>query len=170
MTTQKPIAGHQQVGILLATLTIAIESERNPTMVSISLRKRKASKAPAHRRRSSIDGSQSSVVAARRRSSGLIAADHVTKSLSIGDNSPVDTLRVSAVKMDASKNGDERVRQTKGDKDRREHQLSTFKFGIPSTPAPFGWFVGSPNGGLALIPKLKQARGRQTNESHRGMF
>lgn len=135
-------------------------------MVTISLRKKASSKATVHRRRSSI-GSQSIVADRRRSSSGLIA-DHVPKNVSVGDKSPVDTLHVSAVKINASMNNaeDERAnRQTKGAKQHRGKQIPTFKFGMPSTPAPFSWLVGPPNGGLALIPK-----GKTTDESRRGMF
>ena len=137
-------------------------------MVSISLRKKASSKATVHRRRSSIEGSQSIVADRRRSSSGLAAADHAAKELPVGDKSPVDALHVSAVKIGASMNNeeDERARQTNGAKQqRRDKQIPTFKFGVPSTPAPFSWFVGPPNGGLALIPKSKN-----TNGCRRGMF
>ena len=135
-------------------------------MVSISLRKKATKKATVHRRRSSIDGSQSIVADCRRSSSGLIAADHIAKKVSVGDKSPVDVLHVSAVKIDASTkhDEDERANQTKGSK-HRVTQIPTFKFGIPSTPAPFSWFVGPSNGGLALIPK-----GNKNGGSRTGMF
>ena len=135
-------------------------------MVSISLRKKASKKETVHRRRSSIDGSQSIVADRRRSSSGLIAADHIAKKVSVGDKSPVDVLHVSAVKIDASTNHDEdeRANHTKGSK-HRVKQIPTFKFGIPSTPAPFSWFVGPSNGGLALIPKGKNNGGSRT-----GMF
>ena len=136
-------------------------------MVSISLRKKASKKATVHRRRSSIDGSQSIVADCRRSSSGLIAADHIAKKVSVGDKSPVDVLHVSAVKIDASTNHDEdeRANHTKGAKQHRAKHIPTFKFGIPSTPAPFSWFVGPSNGGLALIPKGKNNGGSRT-----GMF
>ena len=108
-------------------------------MVSISLRKKASKKATVYRRRSSIDGSQSIVADRRRSSSGLIAADHIAKKVSVGDKSPVDVLHVSAVKIDASTNHDEdeRANHAKGAKQHRVKHIPTFKFGIPSTPAPF---------------------------------
>ena len=138
-------------------------------MVSISLRKKASKKATVHRRRSSIDGSQSIVADRRRSSSGLIAAGHIAKKVSVGDKSPVDVLHVSAVKIDASTKHDEDERanhtRTKGAKQYRVKHIPNFKFGIPSTPAPFSWFVGPSNGGLALIPKGKNNGGSRT-----GMF
>ena len=135
-------------------------------MVSISLRKKASKKATVHRRRSSIDGSQSIMADRPRSSSGLIAVDHIAKKVSVGDKSPVDVLHVSAVKIDASNHDeDERANHTKGAKQYRVKHIPTFKFGIPSTPAPFSWFVGPSNGGLALIPKGKNNGGSRT-----GMF